>query len=101
MAVPVVNRYGLHSSLTVTLSGTYVDILSGLTPPFVTNGFKIGMILSKIDGLGGFGAGAIITGITTPAVGSNPLSFTITATSPNIAGTVIFNINNRFYESLI
>ena len=86
---------------TVTLSGTYVDILSGLTPPFVTNGFKIGMILSKIDGLGGFGTGAIITGITTPAVGSNPLSFTITATSPNIAGTVIFNINNQLPTSYV
>ena len=86
---------------TVTLSGTYIDILSGLASPFVTNGFKVGMILSKIDGLGGFGSGAIITGITTPAAGNNPLSFTITSTSPNTAGAIVFNINNQTPTSYV
>ena len=86
---------------TITLSGTYLDITSGLSPKFTTSGFKVGMILSKIEGLGAFGAGAIITEIVTPAVGNDPVTFKITSTSPNTVGPIVFNINNQLPTSYV
>jgi hypothetical protein len=86
---------------TVTLSGTYSDIALGLTPPFVTSGYKIGLILSKIEGAGVFGTGAIITNIAVPSTNADPLTFTVTSTSPNSEGTVIFNLNNQSPTSFV
>jgi len=86
---------------TVTLSGTYDDIALGLTPPFVTSGFAVGVIVSKIEGTGSFGADAIITNVAVPAAGNDPLTFTVTSTSANSAGSVVFNINNQNPTSFV
>ena len=72
---------------TVTLTGSYVK--NGLTIPNVTSGLQVGQIVSKVSGNGAFGSTAIITSI------NNLTTFTVTATSINTAGPLVFNINNQ------
>jgi len=80
-----VNTAGLVS--TVTLTGSYVK--NGLTIPNNTSGLQVGQIVSKVSGAGNFGTLAIITSI------NSLTTFTVTATSVNTIGSLIFNINNQ------
>lgn len=69
---------------TVTLSGTYN-----------TNGLKVGLLVSRVSGVGTFGADAIITAIN----GLQELE--ITAITNNGAGAIVFNINNQAPSSYV
>jgi len=80
-----VSTAGLAS--TVTLTGSYTK--NGITIPNVTSGLQVGQIVSKVSGNGAFGTLAIITSI------DSLTTFTVTATSANTAGALVFNINNQ------
>ena len=86
-----VNTAGLVS--TVTLTGFYVK--NGITIPNNTSGLLVGQVVSKVSGSGNFGALAIITSI------DSLTTFTVTATSANTAGSLIFNINNQVPTSRV
>ena len=78
---------------TVTLTGFYVK--NGITIPNNTSGLLVGQVVSKVSGSGNFGALAIITSI------DSLTTFTVTATSANTAGSLIFNINNQVPTSRV
>jgi hypothetical protein len=72
---------------TVTLTSSYVK--NGITIHNNTSGLKVGQIVSKVSGTGNFGTLAVITSI------DSLTTFTVTATSANTTGSLIFNINNQ------
>jgi hypothetical protein len=68
----------------ITLTGTYLTV-----------GFAVGMMLSRVSGTGNFGAGVIITNIISLT------EFEITSTTNNAVGTIVFNVNNQLPTSRV
>jgi hypothetical protein len=69
---------------TVTLSGNYNTV-----------GLTVGLILSRVSGIGIFGQGAIITAI------NSLTQFEVTANTNNAEGAIVFNINNQAPSSRV
>jgi hypothetical protein len=77
-----VNTNGLVS--TITLSNN-----------FNTAGLTVGLILSRVSGVGILGQGAIITAI------NSLTQFEVTSVTNNAAGSIVFNINNQAPSSRV